>query len=285
MLKRCITVLPPRRQFEHVVAVGGMQRRHDLEFRDAALRDIGGVHLARGVGSEIAVVLGIDPQRRRLGPLAERCERRDRHVLRADELALRVGETHGAGEVDHRLQSRRLARGKRERGAAADRAAERDDPRAVGIGALDDRAQGAVEIVRLDGEILPQRRLIALCVGRVGCLAGCAVRLAVTAPDHGDREVAAVRKIAGLRRHQRAADLRHLGGQTRLAMGQERNRQPPFGGGAAHDQGLEPIASVAALDGEEGRFLDQAGVVGYRRQACRHAGCPAWRLGDRPRRR
>jgi hypothetical protein len=146
-------------------------------------------------------------------------------------------------------------------------------------------ASGRSTIVRLDGEILPQRRLIALCVGRVGCLAGCAVRLAVTAPDHGDREVAAVRKIAGLRRHQRAADLRHLGGQTRLAMGQERNRQPPFGGGAAHDQGLEPIASVAALDGEEGRFLDQAGVVGYRRQACRHAGCPAWRLGDRPRRR
>jgi hypothetical protein len=167
--------------------------------------------------------------------------------LRADELALRVGKAHGAGKIDDGLQSRRIAGGECERGAAAHRSAERDHARAIGIGAFGDRTQRPLKIVRLDGKVLAQRRLVALCIRRVGCLAGRAARQAVAAPDHGHREVAAVREVAALWRHQRTADLRHLRRETRLAVREERNRQPSLCRGTAHDQRFQPIASAVFL--------------------------------------
>src|SRR5688572_2185721 len=103
--------------------------------------------------------------------------------------------------------------------------------------------------------------MVAVRVLCVGSLPGCSARGPKPSPYHGNRKVAAVGQIAGLRGHQRRPYFRHLSRKARLSVSEQRDRQASFDASTANDQRFETITSAAAADIEKGSLLHDSGMT------------------------
>ena len=210
---------------------------------------------------EKLVVAGIDPElRQRILPRPVP-DGRDKCV---PALLDAITEFEPAGDVDHRLQARRLALGQcHDRGAAC-RFAQGDDAVGRDVGALGQRLERGLELLRVALEAL---RHVGQCAARAFRREGT-VRLSEATPDDDSGKPATAGEIAGDRGVVDGAQIAHPHIARRLAVRDQCEWQLARAPIRADDQGFEARCAAFDLDAQESGLLAQ------------HLLCPCRRRGQ-----